>query len=95
MKEKSHNYHTLLEKYNGAAFSDMNNDDLRLIKKGMGLPATKQLYYRHKLCNKLVREIVIEGIYKPFYMCRLYVTTEDGKQYKVLSEYFAEMQRKK
>lgn len=94
MKEKSHNYHTLLEKYNGAAFSDIPSDDLRILKKGLKLPASKQLYYRHK-CNKPVREIVIDGIYKPSYMCRLAVTTEDGQQYRVLSEYFVEMQRKK
>lgn len=91
---KENNYHALLEKYNGVAFSDINNDDLRLIKRGMKIPASKQLYYRHK-CNKPVREIVIEGIYKPSYMCRLCVTTVDGQQYRVLSEYFSEMQRKK
>ncbi len=94
MKEKSNNYHALLEKYNGVAFSNIPNDDLRILKKGLKLPASKQLYYRHK-CNKPVRGIVIEGIYKPSYMCRLCVTTEDGQQYKVLSEYFVEMQKKK
>lgn len=94
MRENINKYHALLEKYNGVAFSNIAKEDLRILKKGLKLPASKQLYYRHK-CNKPVREIVIEGIYKPSYMCRLAVTTEDGQQYRVLSEYFVEMQRKK
>lgn len=91
---KENNYHALLEKYTGISFSDINNDDLRLIKRCMKIPVSKQLYYRHK-CNKPVREIVIDAIYKLSYMCRLCVTTVDGQQYRVLSEYFSEMQRKK
>ena len=94
MRQNINKDHALLEKYNGVAFSNIAKEDLRILKKGLKLPASKQLYYRHK-CNKPVREIVIEGIYKPSYMCRLGVTTEDGQQYKVLSEYFVEMQKKK
>lgn len=88
------NYHALLEKYNGIVFSNITDCDLRLIKQGMRLPARKQLYYKHK-CNKPVKEIMIEEIYKPSYMCRLCITTVNGEQYKVLSEHFAEMQKNK
>ncbi len=94
MKEKINFYCALLEKYSGTVLSGINRCDLCLIKKGMGLPVTKQLYYRHK-CSKIVQEIIIEDIYKPSYMCRLLVTTDDGQQYRVLSEYFVEMQKKK
>lgn len=90
MSETINEYHGLLEKYTGLAFSEINNEDLRRLKKWLKLPVSKQLYYRHK-CNKPVCEIVIEEIYKPSYMCRFCVTTEEGQQYRVLSEHFIEM----
>lgn len=94
-EEEIKKYHALLDEYVGTALEDIeSDDDLVAIKKGMGLPVAKRLRYAFRNDKPMaVYDTMIEEIYKPSYSCRLCVTTKDGKQHLILSDFFAEMQK--
>lgn len=93
-KDKAKTYHELLEQYKGQSlFGITNNHERAALKKGLGLPVGKTLQWTFR-CKKTVVDVLIEEIYKPSYSCRLCVTTQDGNQYRGLSDCFSDMQKK-
>lgn len=73
-------------------------EEERLRRKALGLPVTKRLRYMERQVNrqfveKWVTEYEILENLQPSGTCLLLVTLEDGKQVRIYSGYFAEMQK--
>ena len=83
----------MLEKYTGVPFSCIeSSQDLAALKKGLALPASKQLKWTFRRIVP-VDDVMIEEIYKPSYSCRLCTILHNGDKKHVLSDCFADMQK--
>lgn len=78
-------------------FISLNDEDTKELRKELGLPVTKDIRYVYK-DNSGWKELKVTNyhiadIYKPSETRSLLITTEDGREIRILSDYLSEMQK--
>ncbi len=82
-----------------AEFIPLNNDDTKELRKEIGLPVTKELFYWHRTesYTSWVREKVqnykVVATYEPSGSKSLLITLENGREVRILGDYLVEMQK--